>query len=261
VNTVEYRLKGLVCLLLLLILLTGCQQQQTKPQNESVESIYQNGSYIGYSNATDHGYAYAKFDIKNDNITDVELMEITSKGNKKDYDTYEYETSVKAYEEMPQRFEKENSAEVEVYSGATDSSKKYIEAVKNALKIAEGDLEGKYFSGKFQGSSEDASQYGYAVALITFKDDNITNAKLKEVTTGGSSRSFKNFSEYDYEPAVNANKEMAERFIDNDSAKVDTYTGATKSSKKYIDAVKDALLHASKSTDNLKNRKNDIDNR
>ena len=257
------KLLSILVLILIFVLLLGCQQQeQTQPQDDNQEQNvqnttgYTNGTYISYSNATDNGYAYARVNIEDNNISDVEIWEITSKGNKKDYDTYKYEPSVKAQEKMTNRFEEANSADVDVYSGATDSSNKFIEAVSNALKMASGDTEGKYFNGKFQGSSEDASQYGYAVALITIENDDITAAELKEVTTGGD---FRDFAQYDHGPSVNANKKMAERFVENDTADVDTYTGATQSSKKYIDAVKDALLHASTSTDNLRERKQDID--
>ena len=56
--------------------------------------------------------------VPGDDITRVELMEILSTGNEKDYETYQYEPSVKAYEEMPERFVKADSADVDVYTGA-----------------------------------------------------------------------------------------------------------------------------------------------
>lgn len=220
--------------------LVGCEGQEATPEVETNQ--FNDGTYTGYSDATDHGYAWAKVTIKGDDIANVELMEITEKGNEKDYDTYNYEPSVKAYQEMPERFEKADSAEVEVYSGATDSSEKFKQAVARALDYARGGVEGKYYDGTFQGESE-RTEYGYATALVTIKDDKMNNVELKELDSEGE---FKDFTTYQYEAAVQANEEMAERFVEANSTNVDLYTGATQSSIRYKEAVENALRHARK---------------
>lgn len=239
------KLKVLLFILTLLLIFTGCEQAEEK--EETAETKYDNGAFIAYSDATEHGYAWAKINLEDDDITEVKLMEVTSSGDHKDYDTYDYEESVEAYEEMPGRFEEADSADVDIYSGATDSSEKYIQAVDRALKIAAGETEGDYFDGTFQGSSEEPSDYGFGIALVTFEDDNITEVELKEVDEEGEERDYSNEK---YEDAVEANEIMAERFEENNSADVDTYTGATISSEKYIEAVEDALLHAGTARNN-----------
>ncbi|ACL70628.1 FMN-binding protein [Halothermothrix orenii] len=242
INKIVKVIMSIMLSMLLLVFMVGCQPEEPRQPQKTETSEFEDGTYTGYSNATEHGYAWAKVTIKDDDITDVKLMEITSKGNEKDYETYQYEPSVKAHEEMPEKFERANSADVENYSGATHSSEKFKQAVERALIQARGGYTGKYFDGTFQGRS-DKTEYGYAVALVTIKDDKITDVELKEVNGEGE---WKDFSQYDWEPAVEANEEMPERFIEANSYDVDTYSKATQSSIKYKEAVKRALEHARK---------------
>lgn len=225
----------------------GNQVEENKPQEieDQIEDELTDpgaGTFTGYSDASDNGYAWAKVTVEGNDITEVELMEILSTGNEKDYETYQYEASVEAYEEMPARFVETDSADVDVYSGATHSSESFIQAVNRALDYAEGGVEGTYYDGKFQGESE-RTDYGYAVALVTIKDDKINDVELKEIDEDGE---WKDFSEYEWEAAVEANEEMPERFVEANSPEVDLYTNATQSSIRYKEAVINALRHARK---------------
>lgn len=239
----------IICSLLGLYIFSGCQTSQPEPPEvkpEIAANDYTNGTYTGFSNTGENGYAWAKVTIKNDDITDVKLMEITAQGNEKDYETYDYQPSVQAYQEMPSRFEEADSADVDVYSKATDSSKKYKEAVARALAYARGSETGSnFYEGKFQGESE-RTEYGYAVAIVTIKEDKMNDVKLKETDGEGE---WKDFSTYKYEPAVQANEEMAERFVEENSIEVDLYSEATQSSIRYVEAVENALKHARKDLD------------
>ncbi|MFP4662313.1 MAG: FMN-binding protein [Halanaerobiales bacterium] len=226
--------------------LSACEGDEVEENNRSeiAEELTEPGSatYTGYSEATDNGYAWAKVTLQGDDITEVELMEVLSTGNEKDYDTYKYEPSVKAYQEMPERFIGADSADVDVYTGATHSCEKYIEAVARALDYAEGGLEGAYYDGTFQGESI-KTEYGYAVALVTIKDDEISDVKLDEY---GGEGEKKDFDIYEWDAAVEAHQEMPERFIEANSTEVDLYSNATQSSIRYKEAVGNALHHASK---------------
>ena len=237
-----------ICLgLFTFFFLSGCEGnevEETEPQEIGEELTEPGaGTFTGYSTATDNGYAWAKVTIKGDDITDVQLMEVLSTGNEKDYNTYKYEPSVKAYQVMPGRFEEADTADVDVYTGATDSSEKYKEAVARALDYANGGKEGTYYDGKFQGESE-RTEYGYAVALVTIRDDKINDVELKETNGEGE---WKDFDNYEWEAAVEAHEEMPERFVESNSPEVDLYTNATQSSIRYKEAVKNALRHARKS--------------
>lgn len=234
--------------LLTLFFLSGCEVQQPEKLPQRMEKDVRETTektYTGYSDANEHGYAWAKVTVRGDDITRVELMEILSTGNEKDYETYQYEPSVKAYEEMPERFVEADSADVDVYTGATHSSEKFIQAVERALDYAKGGVEGTYYDGTFQGESE-RTDYGYAVALVSIKDDRINNVVLKEFDGEGKQ---KDFSQYQWEAAVEANEEMAERFVETNSPEVDLYTNATQSSIRYKEAVTNALRHARKNPD------------
>ncbi len=230
--------------------LSGCegyQLEEIQPQEVEEElNEVGSGTFTGYSTATDNGYAWAKVKVQGDNITDVQLMEILSTGNEKDYDTYKYEPAVKAREEMAERFVDADSAEVDVYTSATDSSEKYKEAVARALDYSKMNYsnavedENTYYDGTYQGSSE-RTEYGYAVALVTIKDDDITVVEVKEA---GGEGEWKDFDIYEWEAAVEAHEEMPERFVEADSIDVDLYTNATQSSIRYKEAVRNALRHA-----------------
>lgn len=231
-----------------LFFLSACEDQQPEKIPEGMEEDIRETAvetYTGYSDANEHGYAWAKVTLRGDDITRVELMEVLATGNEKDYDSYQYEPSVKAVKEMPKRFVEADSADVDVYTGATHSSEKFIQAVARALDYARGRAEGTYYDGTFQGESE-RTDYGYAVALVTIKDDKINNVDLKEFDASGNQ---KDFSQYQYEAAVEANEEMAERFVEANSPEVDLYTNATQSSIRYKEAVKNALRHARKNPD------------
>lgn len=234
--------------ILTIFFLSACEMQQPENIPQRMEKDVRETTektYTGYSDANEHGYAWAKVTVRGDDITRVELMEILSTGDEKDYETYQYEPSVKAYEEMPERFVEADSADVDVYTGATHSSEKFKQAVARALDYAKGGVEGTYYDGTFQGESE-RTDYGYAVALVTIKDDKISNVELKEYDANGNQ---KDFSQYQWEAAVEANEEMAERFVEANSPDVDLYTNATQSSIRYKEAVTNALRHARKNPD------------
>lgn len=97
-----------------------------------------------------------------------------------------------------------------------------------------------YNDGTYTGVS-DADDHGYGVATVTIAKDKITKVELTEITEMGVE---KDFSTYKYEPSIQANKEMGQRFVDANSADVDDFTKATHSSQKYKQAVARALEKA-----------------
>jgi len=196
------------------------------------------GTYVGVSDVSDLGYSGAKVTIENNMIVQVDLMEYDQASIEKDFDTYEYEPSVNANKELPWAFIAAQSAHVDQVTGATYSSRQYIQAVERALeKAALLKKGGKYFDGVFQARSK-MDEYGYAIAIVTLKDDKMTDVKLKYMDAEGRERDF---DTYEYEPSVRAFKELPEKFIIANSYNVDVITGATSSSNKYKEAVKNAL--------------------
>jgi uncharacterized protein with FMN-binding domain len=210
---------------------------------EGGQATFQDGSYVGYSDANDKGYAMATVTIAEDQIVAVELTEFTGYGAEKDWDTYPYEPSVKAREELAGEFVAKNSADVDTYTGATSSSEKYRQAVARALEkaLVEPASDNTYFDGTFLGQTEPNEKGQRAVALVTIENDRIVDVVLEQ--TIDESNEFKG-EDYQYGPFHMAREEMARRFIAANSTDVDTFTGATGSSTAWMAAVEKALEHA-----------------
>lgn len=251
-----FKLTSLAIYMILSFIISGCslppheaghQAITTSPveSNEDGE-IYNNGIFIGYSDASDHGYAMAIVTIEKDSITDVVLKEFTELSVEKDFSTYEYEPSVRAHKELPQKFVSAGSSRISGISGATASSSRYRQAVERALASAKKQkIPGLYFNGIFQGRSK-ADNHGYGIALVKIQDDKIVNVELKEVNERGE---LIDFTTYPYEPSKRAFREIPNRFIKKNSWDIDNFTGATHSTEKYKEAVENAMAKAKKQKD------------
>ncbi len=113
------RRKGLILLILsLLFILAGCSRE---------EDIYREGSFQGKVDDV-----IVEITMEDNAIKEVDIVEPT----RKEVEAKDYQPALKAYDEIPERIIKEQRAEVEVVSGATSSSNKYIEAAKNAIDNA-----------------------------------------------------------------------------------------------------------------------------
>jgi len=201
--------------------------------------IYIDGTYKGVSQVDDRGYAVAEVTVKNDKITEVKLSEFTVYGEEKNLDTYEYEEAKKANEELSKQLIGKQDAAVDVYTGATASSKKYIAAVSFALEKAKQKpgIETMYFDGTFLGKSP-VENGGYGIALVTIENDMITEVRLLEYDEKNERRDYPTYS---YTPVLQAKEKMEKAFVEKNSAEVEGFTGATISSRRWIDAVSDAL--------------------
>ena len=98
---------------------------------------YFDGTFFGRSAADDHGYGTALVTIKDDKIVAVTLGEVQENGEWKDYSTYPWEPVVTGKPKMEEAFVAANGVDVDIITGATHSSEKWIAAVTNALKSAE----------------------------------------------------------------------------------------------------------------------------
>jgi len=204
--------------------------------------VYNEGTFKGISQGDSHGYAIADVTVQKDKITAVKLTEITELGVDKDYATYPYPKAQEANIEMAKRFVGKSDANVDAYSGATSSSDKYKEAVAHALEKARKQpaVTSTYFDGTYFGRSP-AGEQGYGIAFVTIQTDKVTAVKLDEVT---KENVLKDWPTYPYPKALEAKAEMEKRFVQQNSATVDTYSGATTSSGQWVQAVQEALKNA-----------------
>lgn len=103
----------------------------------SISNAYFNGTFVGFSKKNEGGsYGMAWVTIEDDEITRVVLEEFIEEGLR-DWGECSYQTVMDAKAVMESRFVDSNSAAVDVYSGATISSVRWMEAVWNALGSAQ----------------------------------------------------------------------------------------------------------------------------
>ena len=144
-----------------------------------------------------------------------------------------------AFSDLEEAIIESQSKDVDTISGATGSSRGYLEAVREAIEKA--GLEEKFISapevedefvlydGKYRGSGE-----GY-------RGDVEVEIKVEDKTITAIEVLSHNDSEDIAEPAF---EDLEQAVIDTQSTDVDTISGATGSSEGYLEAVKDAVEKA-----------------
>ncbi|EEG76810.1 FMN-binding protein [Dethiobacter alkaliphilus] len=238
-----------VLLMVVALVAVGCgdgagnnegDNNQNNPGNENNEQTtanqYQNGTFTGISTAN-RGYVEAQVTIENDEIVEVVLTEYANTAVAKD-ENYRYEPWEPAIAELEAAFVENNSSEVDLITEATSTSNKAMEAVANALALAEG-FDGS-FDGTFMGASQPDDRGAVGIALVTVSGGDIVEVELSEVTGDGE---FKD-EDYTYDEFHEAVEEMPARFVEANGAEVDIFTGATGSSEKWMEAVAEALQKA-----------------
>lgn len=94
------------------------------------------GTFLGISEVSERGaWGVAMVTVEDGEIVDVKLEESTDDGEFKD-EEYPYDEFHEAREEMPGWFIEANSPEVDIYTGATGSAERWMEAVEQALIYA-----------------------------------------------------------------------------------------------------------------------------
>jgi len=87
----KYKQIIIILLLSTMLLITACSNLSGKKDTEEITPMpLQRTTYIGYSDASDHGYAMAMITLKDDKMTHVVLKEFTELSVEKDFSVYEY---------------------------------------------------------------------------------------------------------------------------------------------------------------------------
>ncbi len=220
----------------------------------SASKIYKDGTFTAVSQGDKYGYVMATVIVEGDKIKNVSIKEFDGFGVEKLYDVYGayFPILKQAHETLAKRIVEANSWQVDVFTGATSTSKKVMEAVKFALEKAKIEpSQAKYLNGTFMGVS-DFTPRGHAVAWVTIDNDKITKVVLEETTPSlkdgqpvldAAGRQVWVFKGGDYPwPEFHQAKEIiAKAVVEKQSYQVDVYTGATSSSNKFIQAVQRAL--------------------
>lgn len=203
---------------------------------------YIDGTYEAWSDAGDKSIQYAKVFIEDGKIVGVILREFNDRLVEKDWTTYPWPQAQEAALTMGAQFVANQAAVADMVTGATGSSKGFIQAVERALiKASPNKPANKYFDGVFMGRS-DVSGYGnyYKVAWVTIKDDKIVDYKVKRVLPDGT---FLDPADYNW-PLEMAREAYKQAAIESEPGYVDTISGATGLTLMSNLAVRDALDRA-----------------
>lgn len=201
---------------------------------------YEDGMYIGFSDAGRRGYLMAMVNVQDDKITNVILTEFTQLAEPKDA-SYPWPQFHEAMEILPGRFVEANSADIDGYSGATGTVDKAKQAVARALERAlVNKPDRKYQDGVYYALSNDTDK-STGVAWVTIENGKIVKVEVDELLDDGT---WKDWETYPWVEAVESYKVMGQRFVDAQGVDVDIVTGATHSGEKYIQAVEKALRMA-----------------
>ena len=140
---------------------------------------YEDGTYLGFSDADRRGYMMAIVTIENDQITAVILQEMQYTGLPKD-ESYPWPQFHEAMQVLPQRFIEANGPDIDGYTGATGTVNKAKQAVARALDKALVDKgPRKYQDGTFYGISTDR-EHSTGVAWVTIENDKIVKVEVDE---------------------------------------------------------------------------------
>jgi len=211
-----------VLLIALLVLCSCTNKASIKPQQEDLSKT---------ATATAQGYGgEVSVTIT---IVDGTLTEVKAIGEK--------ETDgigSKAIESLPEAILKAGSADVEVVSGATYTSKAIISAAKQAIAEAKGEKaevsEVKMKAGTYTGSGSGFSRVSPITCEVEVNEDSILNIKVNE-------------DNYETPPILQSAIDLLiPRIIENQSVAIDSITGATVSSVGIKEAVTNALKEAIK---------------
>ena len=223
-----------------MLALSGCGNNDA----DVGDNGYVDGVYSASSTANERGFAWAEITIADGRITNVQLKDFNGLGMEKDWDVYPYGLAKEALDQLEQAFVDENGTDVDTVTGATTSSKNFIEAVEFALAKATPEADaGEYFDGTFMGIS-DPDDRGWGIAWVTVENDAIKEVELLETMPeddGFVIKATDGDDRYHYEPYHVARQQLAEDIVEQGSTDVDAVSGATSSSAKMIQAVERAL--------------------
>lgn len=222
---------------------------------------YRDGVFEAYSPANDRGYVWARVTIARDRITAVELKEYDGVGVEKDLEIYVHPLTGQAIAHLQREFVARNTANVDVFTGATSTSNKSIQAVQLALEKAlnRPRAAARYFNGTFMASS-DRTERGWGIAWVTVENDRITQVVLHETTPRRDDagnvvtdargrvvftrRAIEGERRYPFEPWHTTRVNMAADMVARGTPGVDTVTGATGSARQWVQAAERALAQA-----------------
>ncbi|MFW6238112.1 MAG: FMN-binding protein [Halanaerobiales bacterium] len=198
---------------------------------------YEDGRYVGYV-PDDHGDVVVEVGITNGEIFEVNIVNPVKSEN-----NYEYEEGVEAFREYPAKVLAQQSANIDIVSGATSSYEQYNEALQMALDIASGEEKEKYY-----GLTKNLAQ-GHVLLEVTVDGEEVTDVNY--ITGDGDSDTNALMEakdeDYPHEEALDFFQTFPEKAVEAANSgeyEVDLISGATHSFHDYNAALRHALVQA-----------------
>lgn len=262
----HFGLFGLV-IVLVALLVSGCASPappavETPVDTESPEpeepadvaNEYRDGIVEAISQGNERGYVQVTLTLENDEVVNVNIVEYDGLGVEKVYADYgiRFPQLEEAHTTLAENMVRENTWDVDVFTGATGTSEKAREAARFALEKARVEpADSTYLDGTFMAIS-DMTERGWGIAWVTLENDEIVDVKLAGTTPAqedgepvydevGRQVFALKTDEYPYEPYHEAKSVVTEDILDNQTPDVDIFTGATGSSNQWMQAVERAL--------------------
>jgi major membrane immunogen (membrane-anchored lipoprotein) len=133
--------------------------------------------------------------------------------------------------ETPESSQSEKAPTQEEKQEQTPKNEEKLDGPTNARKVKDG---------KYEGITDKDERGNYGIAKITVKDGKITEAEYTEYTEDNKPKTKE--SGYDYQQALDAFEKLPDKLIETqDLNKIDTYAGATGTTKTFKIAVMKAL--------------------
>ncbi|HCC33266.1 MAG TPA: hypothetical protein DEQ28_05100 [Clostridiales bacterium] len=240
-----------VMLTLVGLAVTGCP---VRPAEEA--RTFRDGVFTAVSDGEPHGYARVTLFIAGDRIVDAQIDEYDGYGLLKQYPLYHalFPLLGEAHATLEDRMEAAGTWDVEAFTGATGTSARVRGAARRALDraLVERPGDGTYFDGTFMGVS-DRSGRGWGLAWVTLQDDRITAVRLEQTMPERDAEGEVAVDDWlnalwaladerhPHPPFHEARVAIAEAMVKAQGPQVDAFTGATGSSRAWMQAAERAL--------------------
>ncbi len=229
---------------------TGCP---VRPAEEA--RTFQDGVFSAVSDGGPHGYARVTLFIAGDRIMEARIDEYDGHGLLKQYPLYGklFPLLAEAHATLAQRIEAAGTWDVEAFTGATGTSARVRQAAQRALEraLVERLEAGTYHDGTFMGMS-DRTARGWGLAWVTFQDDRITGVRLEQTIARRDEAGQVVFDDWfnalwsladerhPHPPFHEARVAIAEAMVRAQGPQVEAFTGATGSSRAWMQAAERA---------------------
>jgi len=208
---------------------------------EAGGNVYQDGTFMGFSNATDRGYVDAEVTIENDRIVDVVIRGYGDLGTEKP-DDYPWDEYHEALEVLPQLYVERNHWDVDIISAATGTANQANQAVYRALaraRVEPSNQKNEFFDGTFMAIS-DKTERGWVIVWVTFANDRISDFRLVE-TQSANDRFQRKGDDYPWDEYHELLEVLPEQIIEAQSLDVDGVSEATGTFNRAIQAAERAM--------------------